>query len=260
MSNEYEDKRQERIARYAARAENARTRAGGLFGEARQAVAGIEPGQPILVGHHSEQRHRRALARHDNKMGKAFEAQDKAEYWDQRAAAAAANTAIRSDDPQALEKLRAKLEQLTQAQEAMKRVNSAYKAGKLDELGYSPEQIAALEQRVNAAYSWEQQPYPGYLLKNNNANMRRIRQRIEELERRAGQEETREEINGVEIVQDVEANRTRLYFSDVPDAELRRFLKGRGFRWARSEGCWQRHLSEQALYCARQAAEQYGVA
>jgi hypothetical protein len=260
MSNAYEEKKQERIARYAARAENARTRAGGLFGAARQAVAGIEPGQPILVGHHSEKKHRRALARHDQRMGKAFEAQDKAEYWEQCAEASAANTAICSDDPQALEKLRAKLEQLTDVQVAMKKVNRAYKAGKLAELGYSFEQIVALEQRVSAAYSWEQQPYPGYLLKNNNANMRRIRQRIEELERRAGQEETREEINGVEIVQDVVANRTRLYFPDVPGVELRRFLKGRGFRWTRSEGCWQRHLSEQALSYARQAAEQPGAA
>ena len=43
-------------------------------------------------------------------------------------------------------------------------------------------------------------------------------------------------------------------------ADYQRFLKGRGFRWARSEGGWQRHLSEQALYSARQAAEQYSVA
>ena len=58
----------------------------------------------------------------------------------------------------------------------------------------------------------------------------------------------------MEMVQDVEANRTRLYFPGVPAEEVRRFLKARGFRWARSEGCWQRHLSASALIFARQAA------
>ncbi|NKB72485.1 MAG: DUF3560 domain-containing protein [Candidatus Latescibacteria bacterium] len=260
MSNEYEAKKQARIDRYADRAEKVQTQAGELFSQARQAIAGIEPGQPILVDHHSEGKHRRALARHDRQMGRGVEAQGKAEYWAHKAAAAAANTAISADDPQALDKLRAKLEKLTQAQEAMKRINRAYKAGKLADLGYSAEEIAVLEQGVKAGYSWDQQPYPAYQLKNNNANMRRIRQRIDELEQRAGQEETREMVNGVEIVQDVAANRTRLYFPGVPEKAVRRVLQGWSFRWAPSAGCWQRRLSVQALHSARQAAEQYRAA
>ncbi len=257
MSNDYEAKKQERIECYAARAEKARAQANGLFEGARQVLAPIPPGQPILVGHHSEKMHRRTLARHDRMMDKACAAENRAEYWEQRAAAAESNTSISSDDPQVLEKLRAKLEQLTEAQEAMKKVNRAYKAEKLEELGYSAEQIAALDQRVKNGYSWEQQPYPSYLLKNNNANMRRIRQRIVGLEHRAEQKETRETINGVEIVQDVEAHRTLLYFPEVPDKEFRRFIKSKGFRWARSEGCWQRHLSEWALCCAREIAGEW---
>lgn len=256
--NDYQAKKQERIERYEARAERARATAEGLSKQARQALAGIEPGQPILVGHHSEKRHRRALDHHDHKMRAMFEAQDKAEYWERRAAAAATNTAISSDDPQALDLLRARMEELTQAQEAMKRINRAYKAGKLADLGYSPEQIAALERRVKTGYSWEQQPYPGWQLSNNNANLHRLQQRIKELEQRAQQVESREEVNGVEIVQDVEANRTRLYFPGIPAEDLRSFLKARGFRWTRSEGCWQRHLSAQALAFARQAAGMYG--
>jgi hypothetical protein len=149
----YQARKQARIERYEARAESARATAASLSRQARQAIAGIPPGQPILVGHHSEKRHRRALDRHDRKMTAMFEAQDKAEYWEKRAAAAAANTAISSDDPQALDLLRARVEELAQAQEAMKRINRAYKAGKLAELGYSSEQIAALEQRVKAGYS-----------------------------------------------------------------------------------------------------------
>jgi hypothetical protein len=252
--NEYHERKQARIERYEARAERARATAAGLSGQARQAVEGIPPGQPILVGHHSEKRHRRALDRHDHKMRAMFEAQDKAEYWEKRAAAAAANTAISADDPQALELLRARVEELTQAHEAMKRINRAYKAGKLADLGYSPEQIAALERRVKTGYSWEQQPYPGWQLSNSNANLRRLQQRIKALEQRTQLVEIREEVNGVEIVQDVDFRRTRLYFTGVPSEEVWRYLKAHGFRWSRSEGCWQRNLSLHALALARQAA------
>jgi hypothetical protein len=62
----------------------------------------------------------------------------------------------------------------------------------------------------------------------------------------------------VEIVQDVAANRTRLFFPGVPSEEVRHYLKMHGFRWSRSEGCWQRHLSLHALTLARQAAGRYG--
>lgn len=42
-------------------------------------------GQPILVGHHSERRHRRDLERADNGMRKAIEADKRAGYWASRA-------------------------------------------------------------------------------------------------------------------------------------------------------------------------------
>ena len=45
-------------------------------------------GQPILVGHHSERRHRRDIERMDNGMRKAVSAFKTAEYWQRRAAAA----------------------------------------------------------------------------------------------------------------------------------------------------------------------------
>ena len=112
----------------------------------------------------------------------AIEAQDRAAYWEQRAAAAENYQAISSDDPAALDKLRYRLEQLSAAQEAMKTVNRAFKAKRLGELGYRPEQIASLQARMEEAFPWKRQPYPGYVLKNNNAAMRRVKQRIARLE------------------------------------------------------------------------------
>lgn len=94
---------------------------------------------------------------------------------------------ISSDDPQAVEKLEAKLAALEKHQELMKAANVAIRMkdptegdAKLAELGYTPEDIAKLREpdfcgRIG---------YPAYLLQNNNANIRRIRGRIEELKKR----------------------------------------------------------------------------
>ncbi|VVE56956.1 methyltransferase type 11 [Pandoraea aquatica] len=66
---------------------------------ARESVAGIPMGQPILVGHHSEACHRRALERQDTNMRKAIETAERAESWARRAAAAQANAARKLSVP-----------------------------------------------------------------------------------------------------------------------------------------------------------------
>lgn len=43
------------------------------FDTAHKALDGIPPGQPVLVGHHSEKRHRATLRRHDENMSKGVE-------------------------------------------------------------------------------------------------------------------------------------------------------------------------------------------
>lgn len=94
---------------------------------------------------------------------------------------------ISSDDPNALEKLKEKLDKLKKQQERMKAANAAIRMkdsakgdAKLSELGYTPDQIKALREpdfcgRVG---------YPTYELSNNNANIRRVQKRVEELEKR----------------------------------------------------------------------------
>jgi hypothetical protein len=63
--------------------------ADAAFQRAHDATAGIPFGQPILVGHHSERRHRAALERADNAGRKGVEAVETARYHEQRAEAAA---------------------------------------------------------------------------------------------------------------------------------------------------------------------------
>lgn len=82
-----------RSERLEERADNARAAAGSYTARAWKALDGIEPGQPILVGHHSERHHRAAHGRADSAMRHAVDESRKAEDLDARARGAARNAA-----------------------------------------------------------------------------------------------------------------------------------------------------------------------
>lgn len=161
---------------------------------------------------------------------------------------------ISSDDPQAVEKLEAKLAALEKHQELMKAANVAIRMkdptegdAKLAELGYTPEDIAKLREpdfcgRIG---------YPAYALQNNNANIRRIRGRIAELKKRTENTPEGWEFDGGRVVVNTAENRLQIIFDGKPDADIRTELKGEGFRWAPSQGAWQRQLTDNAMRAAR---------
>lgn len=45
-------------------------------------------------------------------------------------------------------------------------------------------------------------------------------------------------------------NRLQLFFEEKPSEEQRRELKSNGFKWAPSQGAWQRQLTKNAIYSA----------
>ena len=77
--------RADRMAGYAA---NAAARSTAAYERAHQIGDMIPFGQPILVGHHSERRHRRDLDRIDQGMRTAVDEDRKADYFAERAATA----------------------------------------------------------------------------------------------------------------------------------------------------------------------------
>lgn len=84
------DRLESKGERFEGYSGNAEKRSDAAFNASRNATAGIEFGQPILVGHHSEGAHRRAIARSDNAMRKAVDESKKADYWANRAQSALA--------------------------------------------------------------------------------------------------------------------------------------------------------------------------
>lgn len=261
--NAYEQKQAERKARYEAQAEAARAEAKSCSKAAHAAIEHIPPGQPILVGHHSERRHRGDLARHDRNMRGMVDALDRAEHYE-RKADGVGRGGISSDDPEATDKLRTKIEAAEASQAYMVAVNKAWrKAGRpkpdnldgwkavAEAIGEPP---SAMERaRLDLArFPYQGQPYASFSLSNNSANIKRMKDRLADLERRTeAQTVEKTEANGVRIVENVEENRLQIIFPGKPDEKTRKMLKSHGFRWAPSACAWQRQLNASARYAAQ---------
>lgn len=77
-----------RADRFQQYADNAAGRSSESWDRAHKLAAQIPFGQPILVGHHSEGRHRAHIKRIDSASRKGYNEYKKAEYWQDRANAA----------------------------------------------------------------------------------------------------------------------------------------------------------------------------
>ena len=256
----YDERQEEKRDRLADRADRMRQTATAEFRKAdlREEASGIPFGQPILAGHHSEGRHRRTIERAHNAMRRGIEADKKAGALEARA-----NTtphAISSDDPGAMDKLWAKVAKLKERQDYMRRINSAHRAWMKSP--HSVKTVALLDALEPAAvvrlknyapaYSWEPHPYAPFELSNNNANIRRIEQRISEIEQAADTEPVEDiEGDGWTLREDVDENRVMFEFDGKPPAETRQVLKGHGFKWSPSRVAWVRMLNNAGRFAAQ---------
>ena len=89
-----------------------------------------------------------------------------------------------------------------------------------------------------------------HLLTNNNAEIRRVKARIEQLSKQAQQEFSGWEFDRGRVEMNREDNRLQVFFDGKPDADTRAELKSSGFRWAPSVGAWQRQLTDNAIRAA----------
>jgi len=159
---------------------------------------------------------------------------------------------ISGDDPNAIDKLNAELEGLQAKQDKMKKANAHWrKHGTMSGFAdLTDEQVAQIDERMKTAYSWVQKngPYEDFKLTNNNAKIKRIQKRIEELSRHAESTYEGWKFDGGEVVINRDNNRLQIVFEEKPDEDLRAELKKNGFKWAPSQSAWQRQLTDNAMY------------
>lgn len=165
---------------------------------------------------------------------------------------------IQSGDPHAIEKLTKKLQSLEVLQERMKAVNAYYRKNKtLDDCPLlTPEQIESIKCSMKRDWRSNPKPFESYELSNNNAEIRRLRQRIESLQAVKASAPVEQEHNGVIYKEDTEIMRVQLIFDGKPNADTRALLKSNGFRWAPSQGAWQRQLTRSGQLAAQTVLSQ----
>jgi hypothetical protein len=267
--NAYEERKQARIERLRERAEKTRAEGESKMTTASQFFYDLN-GQPLLPGHYSYKSDRNRRERYDNMGRKGYEMTKQADDLERRAAAAESNRAISSDDPNAPEKLRERIASLEAKQQRMKDTNKIIQRKPKNEP--TPEKIAALV-TLGASEAAAQKlfepdfcgriGFPSYALQNNNANIRRLRQRLAEVEAAAAQREasggaetTETEYDGFTVCEDVDMNRVQIIFPGKPDESTRSVLKSCGFRWAPSVGAWQRQLNANGRWAAQRVVAQ----
>lgn len=158
--------------------------------------------------------------------------------------------AILSNDENAIELLNDKLEKLIEEQEKMKKVNAYYRKNKTlegcEEL--TPEEIEKLKEEMSSQWHFEDKPFCTYVLTNNNSRIRHTRIRLENLKKVKEQGNQEAENEFFKVVENTEIMRLQILFDGKPEPEVRVILKSHGFKWAPSQGAWQRQLTSNAKY------------
>lgn len=272
----YQEKIESKRERYADRAERARQESGAAHQRARDIGSMIPMGQPILVGHHSERRHRKDLARIDSSMRKAIDLDSKAAHYESKAETYGTN-GISSDNPDAIDLLRAKLGKLEEERDSYKAANkvlgAAHRKAKKANGGEERETAEAWETIIagldvsnlmKAHFRSNLSSYPayrwikfGYQITNLGANIRTVQKRIKALEAEEVKAEEEAEViegEGFSVEECPDDNRIRFFFDGKPAAEVRKTMKQNGFRWSPKAGAWQRHLNNNGRSAAKYVA------
>lgn len=141
--------------KYNTWADSAENKSNEFYEKSQTAVEGIELGQPILVGHHSEKRHRKALDKSWNAMGKSVEMSDKAAeykgkagYWERK------SQDINLSMPESVEYFAKKLVKAKEYHEGLK--SGKYKRTHSYSLTYAKKEVNDLENKCEIAKRlWE---------------------------------------------------------------------------------------------------------
>lgn len=191
----YRERRQRRADRLREWSEKRRQKSAACLASAQEIASHIPMGQPILVGHHSERRHRRDLSRIERGIEHGVEHHHKADEMANRADEIdrQADRAIYSDDPDAIEQLASRIAELEAVRDRRKAINREIRKGD----GWEARVLPPLtdDERADllrAAQFSGCQGYPPYSLQNLSGNINRQKARLTDMRKKATPQEPAE--------------------------------------------------------------------
>lgn len=156
---------------------------------------------------------------------------------------------ISGADPDAIEKLTKKLERLQEEHKehlaANKKAAAEVKAGRAS-YAYGT---------FGAVTTNDGKELPTYFTNNETAEIRRIKGRIEQLQKQKEKPAKTENGEGWSLYEDADAGRICFEFDGKPDQEIINTLKSNGFRWSPSRKRWQRQNTDNGRRAADKVKE-----
>jgi hypothetical protein len=238
-------------------AEKATARSQTAYARAQQILDRIPLGQPILVGHHSERRHRRDLSRIDRAIATSLEESKLASHHTSKAAGIehALDVSIFDDDPDAIQRLHERIAENEKRAQLLNACNKAWRASGIEGVrAIGGDDMARNAEETMRLCPWLRAPFDAT---NLRAAIRRDKERIDRIEaQRARVREAAASPGGVRIDR-IEAQRARVReaaaspggvrivesgdyvcvtFAQKPAREVIASLKEAGFWWG--QGSW----------------------
>lgn len=156
---------------------------------------------------------------------------------------------ISGADPDAIEKLTKKLERLQEEHKehlaANKKAAAEVKAGRAS-YAYGT---------FGAVTTNDGKELPTYFTDNESAEIRRIKGRIEQLQKQKENPAKTENGEGWSLYEDTDAGRICFEFDGKPAQEIINTLKSNGFRWSPSRKRWQRQNTDNGRRAADRVKE-----
>ena len=203
---------------------------------------------PVKRAEKANARERRASDELFNYLDKLKKAVDKKNHPEKYA------TVIKSDDENAIGKLKEKLVKLEKLQEQMKACNKIIKDKKDQKVERLAEVLGSekVAKELMEPDCFNYVGFASYSLTNNSAKIKATKDRIEQLEKAATLETKEIQIAGVKVIQNAELMRIQFFFESKPERAVIDLMKKHGFKWSPSNICWQRLWNNNAIYSVKQ--------
>ena len=161
---------------------------------------------------------------------------------------------ISANDPQAVERLREKINQMETVYARWQALERYYK--KYHTMIGCPIPLTEVEQQqVDYMRRHRFDRFGIFDLTNLSARIRQTKERLETLEKEKKRGTKTTESDFCTIIENTEIMRLQLIFPEKPEENIRHVLKSNGFHWSPKNGAWQRQLTNNARYAAKKVLE-----